>query len=137
MWTFRPDNGPQVSIVKYRQKNLDGPAKCTSRPKSIVVRLRRSCRDYPVLRCLAPAFWCVAPPSLRSISLLMMIFQFCLPLELAQAASAPFYEVREVKPHVFVWVPEDILDQDADPQFRRAGTAGFIITAAAVVVINA
>ncbi len=46
------------------------------------------------------------------------------------------YEVREIKPHVFVWVPDDILDLDSDPQFSRAGTAGFIITPDAVVVVD-
>jgi glyoxylase-like metal-dependent hydrolase (beta-lactamase superfamily II) len=46
------------------------------------------------------------------------------------------YEVKEIKPHVFVWVPDDILYQVGDPQFARAGTAGFIITGEGVVVVN-
>src|SRR5256712_4036588 len=36
------------------------------------------------------------------------------------------YEIREITPHVFVWIPEDIRDQDGDPEFSRAGTAGVI-----------
>ncbi len=46
------------------------------------------------------------------------------------------YTVHEIKPHVFVWVPEDIIDQEADPWFARAGTAGFIVTPEGVVVVD-
>jgi glyoxylase-like metal-dependent hydrolase (beta-lactamase superfamily II) len=41
-----------------------------------------------------------------------------------------------VKPNVFVWVSDDVLDLDGDPQFERAGTAGFIVTSEGVVVVN-
>jgi glyoxylase-like metal-dependent hydrolase (beta-lactamase superfamily II) len=41
-----------------------------------------------------------------------------------------------VKPKVFVWVSDDVLDLDGDPQFERAGTAGFIVTSEGVVVVN-
>jgi glyoxylase-like metal-dependent hydrolase (beta-lactamase superfamily II) len=51
-------------------------------------------------------------------------------------AAAWRYQVIEVKPHVFVWVPEDIRDQEADPEYDRAGTAGFIITDQGVIVVN-
>lgn len=44
--------------------------------------------------------------------------------------------MQEIKPHIFVWVPEDILDQDSDPQFGRSATAGFIITSEGVVVVD-
>lgn len=46
------------------------------------------------------------------------------------------YRVVEVKPHVFIWVPDDILDFDGDPRFSLPGTAGFIVTNEGVVVIN-
>jgi glyoxylase-like metal-dependent hydrolase (beta-lactamase superfamily II) len=46
------------------------------------------------------------------------------------------YTVQEVKPKVFVWISEDVLDLDGDPQFERAGTAGFIVTSEGVVVVN-
>jgi glyoxylase-like metal-dependent hydrolase (beta-lactamase superfamily II) len=42
----------------------------------------------------------------------------------------------EVKPNVFVWVGDDVLDLDGDPQFDRAGTAGFIVTPEGVIVVN-
>ena len=51
-------------------------------------------------------------------------------------AAGGRYEVREVKPGVFVWIPEDIIDQDGDARFSRAGNAGFIITSEAVMVVN-
>jgi cyclase len=51
-------------------------------------------------------------------------------------AGNGLYELREVKPNVFVWIPDDILDQDGDPQFSRAGTAGFIVTPEGVVVVD-
>jgi glyoxylase-like metal-dependent hydrolase (beta-lactamase superfamily II) len=41
-----------------------------------------------------------------------------------------------VKPNVFVWISDDVLDLDGDPQFERAGTAGFIVTSEGVVVVN-
>ena len=80
-------------------------------------------------------------PGTRHLTLVVFL---CLLLSadclLPTAYSLPpargLYEVREVKPHVFVWVPEDVLDQDGDPQFNRAGTVGFIITAEGVVVVN-
>ena len=46
------------------------------------------------------------------------------------------YQLMEVKPHIFVWVPEDIHDQESDPDYDRAGTAGFIVTDEGVVVVN-
>ncbi len=47
------------------------------------------------------------------------------------------YEVREVQPNVYVWIPEDIIDIDGDPQYSRAGNAGFIVTNDGVVIVNA
>jgi glyoxylase-like metal-dependent hydrolase (beta-lactamase superfamily II) len=41
-----------------------------------------------------------------------------------------------VKPNIFVWVSDDVLDLDGDPQFDRAGTAGFIVTSEGVIVVN-
>jgi cyclase len=46
------------------------------------------------------------------------------------------YEVLEITPQVFVWVPEDIIDQLSDPRFNRAGNAGFISTPEGVMVVN-
>jgi glyoxylase-like metal-dependent hydrolase (beta-lactamase superfamily II) len=44
--------------------------------------------------------------------------------------------VQEAKPNIFVWVADDVLDLDGDPQFARAGTAGFIVTPEGVIVVN-
>jgi glyoxylase-like metal-dependent hydrolase (beta-lactamase superfamily II) len=47
------------------------------------------------------------------------------------------YKVRELKPGVFAWIPDDVIEFDGDPQYERAGNAGFVITSEGVVVINA
>lgn len=47
------------------------------------------------------------------------------------------YEVRQIAPHTFVWISDDIMDQNGDPYFNRSGNAGFIITPDGVVVLDA
>jgi glyoxylase-like metal-dependent hydrolase (beta-lactamase superfamily II) len=51
--------------------------------------------------------------------------------------SSKQYEVRQISPHAFVWIPEDIMDQSGDPRFSRASNVGFLITSAGVVVLGA
>ncbi len=68
--------------------------------------------------------------------LLLLTAYSLLPTALFFSAAGGLYEVREVKPHVFVWVPDDVLDQDGDPQFSRAGTSGFILAPDQVAVVN-
>ena len=51
-------------------------------------------------------------------------------------AAGGLYELREIKPGVFVWIPEDVIEQEGDPQFRRAATAGFVVTAEGVAVVD-
>jgi glyoxylase-like metal-dependent hydrolase (beta-lactamase superfamily II) len=46
------------------------------------------------------------------------------------------YSVQEVKPKVFVWIPDDVIDQECDPDYTRAATAGFILTAHGVAVVD-
>lgn len=46
------------------------------------------------------------------------------------------YAVRQIAPHTFVWAPEDVMDQNGDPYFNRAGNVGFVITPDGVVVVN-
>ena len=41
-----------------------------------------------------------------------------------------------MKPNVFVWIPEDRLEMETDPQFSRPANAGFMITTEGVVVVN-
>jgi glyoxylase-like metal-dependent hydrolase (beta-lactamase superfamily II) len=74
-------------------------------------------------------------PGIRHVARVLAVF--CLLLFAYRSfAVGGRYEVREVRPNVFVWIPEDIIEQDGDPQFSRAATAGFIITREAVVVVN-
>ncbi len=72
------------------------------------------------------------------LALFVLLFDAWCPLPTGYSLPAPGgrYEVREIKPHVFVWIPEDIIDQDGDPEFTRAATAGFIVASDAVVVVD-
>jgi len=72
------------------------------------------------------------------LSLIPLLLAVCCLLPTAHNlfAAGTRYEVREVKPHVFVWIPEDIVEIDGDPRYSRAGTAGFIITEEGAVVVN-
>ncbi|MGH9430648.1 MAG: MBL fold metallo-hydrolase [Terriglobia bacterium] len=47
------------------------------------------------------------------------------------------YQVQQLKPNVFVWIPDDVVDLDGDPQYSRASAVGFVITDQGVVVIGA
>jgi glyoxylase-like metal-dependent hydrolase (beta-lactamase superfamily II) len=66
---------------------------------------------------------------------IVALLVFAMP-RVGLAADDSYYDIQEVKPNVFVWVAKDILDQQGDPQFNRAGNAGFVITPEGVVVIN-
>ena len=66
----------------------------------------------------------------------LLFIAFCLLPSAYCPATGWLYKILEVKPNVFVWVSDDVLDLDGDPQFERAGTAGFIVTTEGVVVVN-
>ncbi|MCL5670854.1 MAG: MBL fold metallo-hydrolase [Acidobacteria bacterium] len=70
-----------------------------------------------------------------SLFAMLAVVLFALP-RTGQAADDSYYHVQEIKPNVFVWVAGDILYQEGDPAFNRAGNAGFIITPDGVVVID-
>jgi cyclase len=83
-----------------------------------------------------PSFGCRMKP-LRVIPRLLTLTMALLAARSGLALPiGGQYEVRQVKPNVFVWIPEDIIDQDGDPFFSRAGTAGFLVTPAGVLVVN-
>ena len=70
-------------------------------------------------------------------ALCLLLSAFCLlPSAYCRPPARGLYEVREVKPNIFVWIAEDVLDPEGDPQFNRAGNASFIITPEGVVVVN-
>ena len=52
-------------------------------------------------------------------------------------AVGRLYVLREVKPQIFVWLPDDIIEQEGDPEYSRAGNAGFVVTNQGVVAIDA
>jgi cyclase len=67
----------------------------------------------------------------------LLLSAFCLlPSAYCHPPARGLYEVREVKPNIFVWIAEDVQDTEGDPQFNRAGNASFIITPEGVVVVN-
>jgi len=67
----------------------------------------------------------------------LLLIAYCsLPTAYRLIAAGGRYAVLEVKPNVFAWVPEDIIEQDGDLRFSRAANAGFILTADGVVVLN-
>ena len=59
-----------------------------------------------------------------------------MPSARALSATLGLYSVQEVKPKVFAWIPDDVIDQECDPLFTRAATAGFIVTSEGVVVVD-
>jgi len=83
--------------------------------------------------CVRGAFQCRFPARLP---LALMTLMVALAVPRTASAQDSHYHVVEVKPNVFVWVAEDILNQEGDPQFKRAGNAGFIVTPEGVVVVN-
>jgi cyclase len=71
----------------------------------------------------------------RAAELTLIALLCCLAPGVARAAGR-LYQVREIKPRVFVWIPDDVIEAEGDPEYTRAGTAGFIIADQGVVVIN-
>ncbi len=69
-------------------------------------------------------------------STLVLFLLLAAPRTGFSSSDSSYYHISEIKPNVFVWVADDILDQQGDPQFNRAGNAGFIITHDGVVVVN-
>jgi glyoxylase-like metal-dependent hydrolase (beta-lactamase superfamily II) len=53
-----------------------------------------------------------------------------------RASTLGLYRVQEIKPSIFAWIPDDVIDQDCDPLYTRPATAGFIVTTQGVVVVD-
>lgn len=73
--------------------------------------------------------------TIRAARLILILLVSCLVPAMTRAAGR-LYQVREIKPRVFAWIPDDVIEEEGDPQYVRAGTAGFIIADQGVVVIN-
>jgi glyoxylase-like metal-dependent hydrolase (beta-lactamase superfamily II) len=54
----------------------------------------------------------------------------------ASVLSAALYRVQEIKPNIFVWLPDDVIDLETDPRFSRAATSGFVVTPEGVLVVD-
>ena len=76
-----------------------------------------SCRLSSAVCLLLLSALCVQPPA------------YCSP-------ARGLYEIREIKPGIYVLVPEDVVDTDGDPQFSRRANAGFIVTPEGTAVVN-
>ena len=131
MWTSEGSRKSKVEESKARKKqqetfSFDRVQQRSTIQGAFPFRLLPSARHCPTpdTRHLTPAFC------------LLLSAWFLLPAAYCLPPARGLYEVREVKPNIFVWVPEDVLDQEGDPLFNRAGTAGFIITTEGVVVVN-
>lgn len=74
---------------------------------------------------------------IRAVVPVLVVAHFLLPHSGSLVHARGRYEVTEVGPQVFVWVPEDILDQRGDPLYSRAASVGFVIADDGVVVVNA
>lgn len=59
-----------------------------------------------------------------------------VPSRTSLSSSVFLYHLQEVKPRIFVWIPDDVIDQECDPLYNRPATAGFIITSQGVVVVD-
>jgi len=51
-------------------------------------------------------------------------------------AAVGLYQVQEIVPNIFAWIPDDVIDLESDPLFCRAATAGFMVTSDGVVVVD-
>jgi glyoxylase-like metal-dependent hydrolase (beta-lactamase superfamily II) len=71
------------------------------------------------------------------LGFVLLLAAFCLlPSAYSLFAASGLYQVREIKPNVFVWISDDVIDQEGDPEFTRAGNAGFLVTPEGVVVVD-
>src|SRR5579862_6142632 len=57
------------------------------------------------------------------LGLMAVAFVF-IPSTRGLSSSVLLYKMQEVKPKVFAWIPEDVINQDADPLYERPATAG-------------
>ncbi len=96
---------------------------------------RENTPSRTAVRSARPVSFFLKPSSTFLFAILVLLLLFPAP-RAAFPAEGSFYHIQEIKPNVFVWIAEDILDQEGDPKFNRAGNAGFIITHDGVVVVN-
>ena len=121
MWTSSKSRGLRVEDAGVEESRVE-----ESRVEESKVGSSHSPVWRTVLRAWLPTHFCLC----------LLLTAFCfLPCAYGLAAGW-LYKVQEVKPNVFVWIGEDVLDLEGDPQFDRAGTAGFILTPEGAIVVN-
>jgi glyoxylase-like metal-dependent hydrolase (beta-lactamase superfamily II) len=124
MWISEDSRKSKVEELKVRKKCAGVFSFDSLQPRPTPRRVFAFRLLYSALRSLTPDTRHLAP----AFFLLLAAF----PL----FAARGLYEVRELKPNLFVWIPEDVLDPEGDPLFNRAGNAGFIVTTEGVAVVN-
>ena len=70
------------------------------------------------------------------VAVFVLSLALTLPFWRSSAGSLLLYDVQEVKPKIFVWIPDDVIDQECDPLYARPAVGGFIVTAQGVVVVD-
>jgi glyoxylase-like metal-dependent hydrolase (beta-lactamase superfamily II) len=124
MWISEDRRKPTVEEPRVERTHTTRGRPVLLRPRKVLCPLLNS--PFPTTCSLLPVF----------IScLLLTAFSLLWPVRRMFAASG-LYQVQEVHRNVFVWVPDDVIDQDCDPQFSRATTSGFILTSDGVVVVD-
>jgi len=104
------------------------------RPTSCALfRNPKACRRLPGFLTFD---FCPLPFDLLLGSVLLLAACCLLPSAYHLFAATGLYQVHEIKPNVFVWISDDVIDQEGDPEFTRAGNAGFLITQEGVVVAD-
>lgn len=69
-------------------------------------------------------------------ALCLLLSAYCLLPAAYCSPARGLYEVREIKPGIYVVAPEDVVDTEGDPQFGRRANAAFIVTSEGAVVVN-
>lgn len=79
---------------------------------------------------------CPLTPGTRHLTPAFFLLSVCLLPSAYGAPALGLYEIREIKPGIYVLFPEDVVDTDGDPQFCRRANAGFIVTPEGAAVVN-
>ncbi len=136
MWTFEDSRKSKVENLKGRTRRVEElkveelkksiQAAGGERSGALAETSRRSSRlSLPPVTCNLSPLLCLALTAYCLLHSAYFIF-----------AGTGLYQVREIKPKVYLWMPDDVIDQESDPQFPRAGNAGFVVTSEGVVVVD-
>jgi cyclase len=131
MWISEDSQKSKGEKSKVKRNHLRISSFDSRRQRTVLQRIFAFRLVNSALRSLTPDTRHLAP------AFCLLLSAYCLlPSAYCHPPARGLYEVREVKPNIFVWIAEDVLDPEGDPQFTRAGNASFIVTTEGVVVVN-